>query len=30
MEQKSRMECIPECKVKCATNKAQLMLGTAK
>ena len=30
MEQKSRMECIPECKAKCATNKAQLMLGTAK
>jgi hypothetical protein len=29
MEQKSRAECIPECKVKCATSKAQLMLGTA-
>jgi hypothetical protein len=29
-EQKSRAECIPECKVKCATSKAQLMLGTAK
>ncbi|KAL3764460.1 hypothetical protein ACHAW5_000124 [Stephanodiscus triporus] len=28
-EQKSRAECIPECKVKCATSKAQLMLGTA-
>jgi hypothetical protein len=29
MEQKTRSECIPECKVKCATSKAQLMLGTA-
>ncbi len=29
-EQKSRAECIPECKAKCATSKAQLMLGTAK
>ncbi|KAL3826242.1 hypothetical protein ACHAXA_006270 [Cyclostephanos tholiformis] len=28
-EQKSRAECIPECKAKCATSKAQLMLGTA-
>jgi len=26
-EQKSRGECIPECKVKCATTKQQLMLG---
>ena len=27
-EQKSRAECIPECKKKCATDKKQLMLGT--
>ena len=27
-EQKSRAECIPECKKKCATSKAQLMVGT--
>jgi hypothetical protein len=26
-EQKTRQECLPECKVKCATNKAQLMIG---
>ena len=27
-EQKSRAECIPECKKKCATSKEQLMTGT--
>lgn len=27
-EQKSRAECLPECKQKCATTKEQLMLGT--
>jgi len=27
-EQKSRAECIPECKAKCATSKEQLMVGT--
>ena len=27
-EQKSRQECLPECKAKCATTKAQLMIGT--
>eukprot|EP00562_Extubocellulus_spinifer_P002253 CAMPEP_0178477672 /NCGR_PEP_ID=MMETSP0696-20121128/4252_1 /TAXON_ID=265572 /ORGANISM="Extubocellulus spinifer, Strain CCMP396" /LENGTH=129 /DNA_ID=CAMNT_0020104991 /DNA_START=37 /DNA_END=426 /DNA_ORIENTATION=- len=27
-EQKSRAECIPECKKKCATTKEQLMVGT--
>mmetsp|Transcript_16151 Transcript_16151/g.26907 ORF Transcript_16151/g.26907 Transcript_16151/m.26907 type:complete len:155 (-) Transcript_16151:339-803(-) len=27
-EQKSRTECIPECKKKCATTKAQLMTGS--
>ncbi len=27
-EQKSRSECIPECKQKCATTKQQLMIGT--
>ena len=26
-EQKSRQECIPECKKKCATTKQQLMIG---
>ncbi len=26
-EQKSRAECIPECKKKCATTKEQLMMG---
>ena len=26
--QKSRKECIPECKQTCATSKAQLMIGT--
>ncbi|GKY90731.1 hypothetical protein MPSEU_000046400 [Mayamaea pseudoterrestris] len=26
-EQKSRMECLPECKRQCAVNKEQLMLG---
>lgn len=30
MEQKSRAECIPECKSKCATTKQQLMMGTPK
>ena len=29
-EQKSRAECIPECKQKCATSKQQLMIGTPK
>ena len=29
-EQKSRGECIPECKQKCATSKEQLMLGNPK
>ena len=28
VEQKSRQECLPECKQKCATTKEQLMLGT--
>ena len=27
-EQKSRAECIPECKKTCATSKEQLMTGT--
>jgi hypothetical protein len=27
-EQKTRSECLPECKVKCATNKEQLLLGS--
>jgi hypothetical protein len=27
IEQRSRMECLPECKSKCATTKAQLMKG---
>ena len=27
-EQKSRAECIPECKKQCATTKQQLMIGT--
>ena len=26
-EQKSRAECIPECKQQCATSKQQLMIG---
>jgi hypothetical protein len=29
-ETKLRKECLPECKQKCATTKAQLMLGTPK
>eukprot|EP00816_Leptocylindrus_hargravesii_P003278 CAMPEP_0196803288 /NCGR_PEP_ID=MMETSP1362-20130617/2638_1 /TAXON_ID=163516 /ORGANISM="Leptocylindrus danicus, Strain CCMP1856" /LENGTH=134 /DNA_ID=CAMNT_0042174747 /DNA_START=68 /DNA_END=472 /DNA_ORIENTATION=+ len=29
-EQKSRSECLPECKKKCATSKEQLMIGTPK
>eukprot|EP00560_Eucampia_antarctica_P000462 CAMPEP_0197833002 /NCGR_PEP_ID=MMETSP1437-20131217/17229_1 /TAXON_ID=49252 ORGANISM="Eucampia antarctica, Strain CCMP1452" /NCGR_SAMPLE_ID=MMETSP1437 /ASSEMBLY_ACC=CAM_ASM_001096 /LENGTH=120 /DNA_ID=CAMNT_0043436721 /DNA_START=209 /DNA_END=571 /DNA_ORIENTATION=+ len=29
-EQKTRLECIPDCKKECATNKAQLMIGTPK
>ena len=29
-EQKSRQECLPECKQMCAKTKAQLMLGTPK
>lgn len=28
MEQKSRGECLPDCKKECATTKAQLMIGT--
>lgn len=28
IEQKSRKECLPECKSKCAKTKAQTMLGT--
>lgn len=28
VEQKSRAECLPECKVKCATTKEQLLKGT--
>jgi hypothetical protein len=27
-EQKSRKECLPECKQKCATTKEQLMIGS--
>jgi hypothetical protein len=27
-EQRSRAECLPECKSKCATSKEQLMTGT--
>uniref|UniRef100_A0A6U3ZBC6 Uncharacterized protein n=1 Tax=Ditylum brightwellii TaxID=49249 RepID=A0A6U3ZBC6_9STRA len=27
-EQKSRQECIPECKKQCATDKKQLMIGS--
>ena len=27
VEQKSRLECLPECKQKCATNKNQLLRG---
>ncbi|CAJ1960173.1 unnamed protein product [Cylindrotheca closterium] len=30
VEQKSRKECLPECKAKCATNKNQLLLGDPK
>jgi len=30
VEQKSRKECLPECKAKCATNKTQLLLGDPK
>lgn len=30
VEQKSRKECLPECKSKCATNKNQLLLGDPK
>ena len=30
VEQKSRKECLPECKAKCATNKSQLLLGNPK
>jgi hypothetical protein len=29
-EQKSRAECIPECKAKCASTKEQLLLGDPK
>mmetsp|Transcript_3812 Transcript_3812/g.5036 ORF Transcript_3812/g.5036 Transcript_3812/m.5036 type:complete len:142 (+) Transcript_3812:106-531(+) len=28
VEQKSRKECLPDCKKECATNKGQLLLGT--
>lgn len=28
MEQKTRKECLPDCRAKCATSEAQLMLGT--
>eukprot|EP00569_Conticribra_weissflogii_P007255 CAMPEP_0171328014 /NCGR_PEP_ID=MMETSP0878-20121228/390_1 /TAXON_ID=67004 /ORGANISM="Thalassiosira weissflogii, Strain CCMP1336" /LENGTH=128 /DNA_ID=CAMNT_0011827833 /DNA_START=52 /DNA_END=438 /DNA_ORIENTATION=- len=27
-EQRSRAECLPDCKKKCATTKAQMMIGT--
>lgn len=30
VEQKSRAECLPECKEKCATSKAQLLTGEPK
>ncbi|KAL7536904.1 hypothetical protein ACHAXR_012117 [Thalassiosira sp. AJA248-18] len=30
MEQKSRAECLPECKKECATTKAQLLKGEPK
>lgn len=30
VEQKSRKECLPECKSKCATNKNQLLRGEPK
>lgn len=29
-EQRSRSECLPECKQKCATTKQQLLLGSPK
>ena len=29
-EQKSRAECLPECKKKCATDDKQLLLGSPK
>jgi hypothetical protein len=29
-EQKSRSQCLPECKVQCATTKEQLLKGTPK
>ena len=29
-EQKSRAECLPECKTKCASTKEQLLLGNPK
>jgi hypothetical protein len=29
-EQKSRAQCLPECKVQCATTKEQLLKGTPK
>lgn len=29
-EQKSRAECLPECKQQCATNKSQLLKGEPK
>lgn len=29
-EQKSRAECLPECKQKCAKTKEQLMMGSPK
>lgn len=30
VEQKSRAECLPECKEKCATSKVQLLKGEPK
>mmetsp|Transcript_521 Transcript_521/g.914 ORF Transcript_521/g.914 Transcript_521/m.914 type:complete len:136 (+) Transcript_521:42-449(+) len=30
VEQKTRVECLPGCKEKCATSKEQLMVGTPK
>lgn len=30
VEQKSRKECLPECKQQCATDKKQLLLGQPK
>jgi hypothetical protein len=30
VEQKSRAQCLPECKVQCATTKEQLLKGSPK